>query len=43
LGDAGIELMILIKGDEWEKISPFKEKLLEILAEAKQIYQASQS
>jgi len=41
LGDAGIELMVLIKGEEWEKIPPFKEKLLAILAEAKQCYKDS--
>jgi len=41
LGDAGIELMVLIKGEEWEKIPPYKEKLLAILAEAKQSYKDS--
>ena len=38
LGDMGIELMLLIKNEEWEKISPYKQKILEVLADAKQSY-----
>jgi chemotaxis protein histidine kinase CheA len=38
LGDVGIELMSLIREENWEPIPPFKEKLLAILAEAKQCY-----
>ena len=41
LGDMGIELMVLIRGENWEKIPPFKERLLAVLAEAKQSYQDS--
>jgi chemotaxis protein histidine kinase CheA len=38
LGDTGIELMVLIREENWEKIVPYKEILLGILAEAKQTY-----
>jgi len=38
LGDVGIELMVLIKAENWTGIMPFKERLLAILAEAKQSY-----
>jgi chemotaxis protein histidine kinase CheA len=39
LGDKGVELMELIKKEDWEKIPPYKEKLLSILAEANQLFQ----
>ena len=38
VGDAGIELMVLIKEDSWEQIPPYKEKLLATFAAAKQMY-----
>jgi hypothetical protein len=38
LGDTGIELMRLIKEEQWDVIPPYKEKLLSILQEAKQLY-----
>ena len=41
LGDAGIELMVLIKAEKWDEAIPYKERLLAILAEAKQCYQDS--
>ena len=42
LGDAGIELMRLIKEEQWDVIPPYKAMLLDILAEAKQLYLDSQ-
>ena len=41
IGDMGIELMRLIKEEQWEAIPPYKEKLLAVLAEAKELYNKS--
>ena len=41
LGDTGIELMRLIKEEQWSAIPPYKDKLLVILAEAKKLYDKS--
>jgi len=41
LGNAGIELMQLIKEEQWDAIPPYKDKLLSILAEAKGLYNNS--
>ena len=38
LGDMGIELMRLIKEEQWDVIPPYKSKLLDSLSEAKQLY-----
>jgi len=41
LGDMGIELMRLIKEEQWNVIPPYKEKLVAILTEAKELYHKS--
>ena len=41
LGDTGIELMRLIKEEQWDVMPPYKEKLLAILDEAKELYNKS--
>ncbi|MDR0926438.1 MAG: hypothetical protein LBO69_01560 [Ignavibacteria bacterium] len=38
LGDRGIELMALIKAEDWEKIPAYKKLLLDILNDAKESY-----
>lgn len=38
LGDSGIELMLLIREGNWEKIPKYKKILLKILDNAKQLY-----
>jgi len=38
LGDMGIELMRLIKEEQWDEIPPYKERLLSTLSEAKKLY-----
>jgi hypothetical protein len=42
LGDKGIELMALIKEEKWDETIPYKQILLDILTEAKKLYQDSQ-
>ena len=41
LGDKGIELMKLIKEEQWSDIPPYKNELLAILNEAKELYNKS--